>query len=73
MCNIRKGTSTRKPRLTQVKQEYEKIESQIEQERKKEKRKEIINKIQNNKKKLYYKYVLFPHFFLMFKKKNKQT
>jgi hypothetical protein len=32
----------RKPRLTQVTQQYAKIENQIEQERKKEKRKESI-------------------------------
>ncbi|CAF0812156.1 unnamed protein product [Brachionus calyciflorus] len=44
MCNIRKGTSTRKPRITQVTQQFVKIENQIEQERKKEKRKEILQK-----------------------------
>ena len=42
MCSIRKGTSTRKPRLTQVTQQFAKIENQIEQERQKEKRKNEI-------------------------------
>lgn len=40
MCNVRKGTSTRKPRLTQVTQQFAKIENQIEQERKKETRRQ---------------------------------
>jgi len=41
MCSIRKGTSTRKPRLTQVTQQFAKIENQIELERQKEKRKTV--------------------------------
>ena len=40
----------RKPRFTQVKQEFEKIQSQIEQERKKERRKETMVRAKNSKK-----------------------
>ena len=50
MCNVRKGTSTRKPRLTQVTQQFAKIENQIEQERKKEKRKENLLKTRSIKR-----------------------
>ncbi|RNA33200.1 YY1-associated factor 2 [Brachionus plicatilis] len=50
MCNMRKGTSTRKPRISQVTQQLATIENQIEQERKKEKRKEILLKSKGNRK-----------------------
>lgn len=47
---MRKGTSTRKPRISQVTQQLAKIENQIEQERKKEKRKEILMRSRTNRK-----------------------
>ena len=50
MCGIRKGTSTRKPRITQVTQQFAKIENQIEQERMKEKRKEMIMRSRASRK-----------------------
>ena len=34
----------RRPRLTQVTQQFAKIESQIEQERKRDKRRELLNR-----------------------------
>lgn len=43
MCYVRKGTSTRKPKLQQVTEQFAKIESQIEQERKKDKRRQFLN------------------------------
>lgn len=35
MCDVRKGTSTRRPRLSQITQQFAKIETQLEEERKK--------------------------------------
>lgn len=42
MCSVAKGSSTRRPRLTQIAQQFAKIESQMVQDRKKEKRKETL-------------------------------
>lgn len=49
MCGVAKGSSTRRPRLSQVAQQFAKIESQIEQERKKVQRKEL-QKTRTNKR-----------------------
>lgn len=55
MCNIRKGTSTRKPRLNQVAEQFFKIETQIEQQRQKDKKRESFgNKSSKHNKRLSY-------------------
>jgi len=50
MCDVRKGTSTRRPRLTQVTQKFAKLEHQLEEERKKDRRREVLKSRAKNYK-----------------------